>query len=68
VLSFGPFQLFPAQHLCREYLGILAEGLAGLGRYAEAVTTVDRALAAADSGGERWYVAELLRVKGEFLL
>jgi predicted ATPase/DNA-binding winged helix-turn-helix (wHTH) protein len=51
-----------------EYLGVLAEGLAGLGRYAEAIATVDRALAAADRGGERWYVAELLRIKGEFLL
>jgi predicted ATPase/DNA-binding winged helix-turn-helix (wHTH) protein len=51
-----------------EYLGVLAEGLAGLERYAEAVATVDKALAAADYSGERWYVAELLRAKGEFLL
>jgi predicted ATPase/DNA-binding winged helix-turn-helix (wHTH) protein len=51
-----------------ENLGVLAEGLAGLGRYAEAIATVDRALVAADRGGERWYVAELLRIKGEFLL
>jgi predicted ATPase/DNA-binding winged helix-turn-helix (wHTH) protein len=51
-----------------ENLGVLAEGLAGLGRYAEAIMTVDRALAAAAQGGERWYVAELLRIKGEFLL
>jgi predicted ATPase len=51
-----------------EYLGVLAEGLAGLGRYAEAIAMADRALAAADHGGERWYVAELLRIKGEFLL
>ncbi len=51
-----------------EYLGVLAEGLAGLGRYADAIATVERALAAADHGGERWYVAELLRIKGEFLL
>ena len=51
-----------------EHLGVLAEGQAGLGRHAEAVATVDRALAAADYSGERWYVAELLRLKGEFLL
>jgi len=51
-----------------EYLGVLAEGLAGLGRHAEAIAAADRALAAADHGGERWYVAELLRIKGEFLL
>ena len=51
-----------------EHLGVLAEGLAGLGRHAEAIAAVDRALASADHGGERWYVAELLRIKGEFLL
>ncbi len=46
----------------------LLTGLAGLGRYAEAIAMADRALAAADRGGEHWYVAELLRIKGEFLL
>jgi len=51
-----------------EHLGVLAEGLAGLGRHAEAIAAVDRALASADHGGERWCVAELLRIKGEFLL
>jgi len=50
------------------YMGLLATGLAGLGWYAEAIATVDQGLAAADHGGERWYVAELLRLKGEFLL
>jgi hypothetical protein len=50
-----------------ELLGVLAEGLAGLGRFTEALATVDAALAAADRGGERWYVAELLRTKGELL-
>jgi predicted ATPase len=51
-----------------EFLGALAEGLAGLGQVAEALATIDRALAAADRGGERWFVAELLRGKGEVLL
>jgi predicted ATPase/DNA-binding winged helix-turn-helix (wHTH) protein len=51
-----------------EFLGALAEGLAGLGRFTEALGTVDRALAAAERGGERWFVAELLRYKGELLL
>jgi predicted ATPase len=49
-------------------LGALAEGLAGLGQFAEALVTIDRALATADRGGERWFVAELLRTKGELLL
>jgi predicted ATPase/DNA-binding winged helix-turn-helix (wHTH) protein len=51
-----------------EFLGALAEGLAGLGRHTAALDTMDRALAAAERGGERWYVAELLRTKGELLL
>jgi predicted ATPase/DNA-binding winged helix-turn-helix (wHTH) protein len=51
-----------------EFLGVLAEGLAGLGRFPEALASIDDALAKADQGGERYYVAELLRLKGEFLL
>jgi predicted ATPase len=49
-------------------LGALAEGLAGLGQFTEALATIDRALASANRGGEVWYVAELLRVNGELLL
>ena len=51
-----------------EFLGALAEGLAGLGRFTEALGTIDRALATVERGGERWFVAELLRNKGELLL
>ncbi len=51
-----------------EFMGFLAEGLAGLGRFPEALASVDRALAKAEQGGECYYVAELLRLKGEFLL
>jgi tetratricopeptide (TPR) repeat protein len=51
-----------------ELLGAVAEGLAGLGQFAQALTTIDRALATAERGGEVWFVAELLRTKGELLL
>src|SRR5208282_3274187 len=51
-----------------EFMGVLAEGLTGLGQLPEARATVDQALARADRGGERWYIAELLRIKGELLL
>jgi predicted ATPase/DNA-binding winged helix-turn-helix (wHTH) protein len=51
-----------------EFMGVLAEGLAGLGRLTEALATIDEALARADRGGECYYVAELLRIKGELLL
>jgi predicted ATPase len=51
-----------------QFLGTLAEGLAGLGQSAEALVTVDQALAVAHNGGQHWCVPELLRLKGEFLL
>jgi predicted ATPase len=51
-----------------EFMGVLAEGLAGLGQVTEALAAVDQALARAERGGEQWYVAELLRIKGEVLI
>ena len=51
-----------------EFLSALAEGLAGLGRQAEALAAVERAQAIAERGGEGWYLPEVLRIKGELLL
>jgi predicted ATPase/DNA-binding winged helix-turn-helix (wHTH) protein len=51
-----------------ESLGALAEGLGGLNRIPEAFAAIDQALFKANTGGERWCVPELLRVKGELLL
>jgi predicted ATPase len=51
-----------------EFMGGLAEGLAGLGRLDEALAVIDQAQAKADEGGECYYVPELLRIKGELLL
>lgn len=51
-----------------QFLGCLAEGLAGLGHLVEAYTTLERAIARAENHGERWYLAELLRLKGELML
>jgi predicted ATPase len=42
--------------------------MAGLGQLAEAHATIDQATAKAQLGGERWFIAELLRIKGELLL
>jgi len=55
-------------HWYPEFLGALAEGLAGLGQFPKALAAVDQALEKADQGGERCYFSELLRLKGEFLL
>ena len=51
-----------------EFLGVLAEGLAGLGQLDTAIVTVDKALARAEHSGERYSIPELLHVKGEVLL
>jgi predicted ATPase len=51
-----------------EFIGAMAEGLAGLGLVTEARAAVDKGLVSADHGGERFYYPELLRLKGELLL
>jgi predicted ATPase len=50
-----------------EYQGSLAEALAGMGQLADALVVVEAALSRAERTGERWFVAELLRMKGELL-
>ena len=51
-----------------QFLGCLAEGLAGLGHLEEAGSTLERAIAWAGNNGEGWYQAELMRMKGELML
>jgi tetratricopeptide (TPR) repeat protein len=51
-----------------QFLTVLAEGLACLGRLNEALLTVDTALARAQRGGELLYAPEILRTKGELVL
>lgn len=48
-------------------LSILAQGLAAAGRLDEAGDTLEQALAMVEQTGERFYQAELLRLKGETL-
>jgi predicted ATPase/class 3 adenylate cyclase len=47
------------------YFGILAESYLIMGRLTEAAQTVEQALALAKRTGERYFLAELLRLKGE---
>lgn len=55
--------------LARPYLlSLLAEALIREGLYEEALRTVHEALAVGQKTGERWYEAELYRLKGELLL
>lgn len=57
-----------AQLLRPHFLAMLAGALEQSGQAAEAFRLLDEALAAADSTGERYYQAELYRLKGEQLL
>jgi predicted ATPase/DNA-binding winged helix-turn-helix (wHTH) protein len=50
------------------FLGALTEGLAGAGRIAEARTSINEALARPSRNGQLWYLAELLRIKGDLVL
>ncbi|HTB50005.1 MAG TPA: hypothetical protein VK701_03435, partial [Solirubrobacteraceae bacterium] len=50
------------------FLSALAEGLAGVGHVTEGIAAIDEALARSERDEERWYVPELLRVKGELVL
>jgi predicted ATPase/DNA-binding winged helix-turn-helix (wHTH) protein len=55
--------------VCRpELLSALASGLVGLGRFERALEVIEQAEAAANAGGERYYLPEVLRIKGELLL
>ena len=49
-------------------LAELAAGLGGAGQVAEGLSVVDQALARAEQTEAGWYLAELLRTKGELLL
>jgi predicted ATPase len=50
------------------YLGLMAGVLRGAGSGSEALALLDEALARVNRTGERWFEAELHRLKGEALL
>lgn len=50
------------------FLGSLATGLFSSGNQDEALATLEKALDQSERDEDRWYVAELLRIKGEFFL
>jgi predicted ATPase len=50
------------------YVVWLAEALGKAGQAIEGVSTVDEALARAERTEERWYLAELWRLRGDLLL
>ncbi len=73
----GSALLQAALETCREtgwmlyyptFMGSLAEGLAGDGELAQARDAIERALRNSHEGGERWAVADLLRIKAGLLM
>jgi predicted ATPase/DNA-binding winged helix-turn-helix (wHTH) protein len=59
----------PGWQMCHaQFLGYLAEGLAGLGRLDEACETIEQAIAAAEQNGDGVFHSELIRLRGELLL
>ncbi|MFX1554476.1 MAG: AAA family ATPase [Promethearchaeota archaeon] len=50
------------------YLSLLTEAYGKVGKVEEGLTLLGEALAAADRNGERWWEAELYRLKGELIV
>jgi predicted ATPase/DNA-binding winged helix-turn-helix (wHTH) protein len=50
------------------FLGSLAKAVAATGNVQKGLTTIEEALGLAERSGEKWYMPELLRIKGEVLL
>jgi predicted ATPase len=57
---------FQGQYLV--FLGNLALGLFDTGAQRGAIATIDEALDHSEKDDDRWYVAELMRIKGELIL
>jgi hypothetical protein len=49
-------------------LGSLAEALGAVGEIKEGSASLEAALSRCERNGERWYIADLLRIKGELIL
>jgi predicted ATPase/DNA-binding winged helix-turn-helix (wHTH) protein len=50
------------------FLSEFADALGRVGRAGEGLVAIDEALARSERNEERWYLAELLRIKGELML
>jgi predicted ATPase len=49
-------------------LGSLAEALGAVGEIEQGLASIEMALSRCERNGERWYIADLLRIKGELIL
>ena len=65
--SIAALQTAYSRHFLSYQLGLLAGVQMKLGHHAEAMVAVENAIAFAEAGGERYYAAELHRLRGELL-
>ena len=61
-------RLTGAEVILPHFLGLLVEAFAKAGQVEEGLRVLDEALAVVHRNGERYYLAELYRIKGELLL
>jgi predicted ATPase len=66
--ALGEFRQIQFGVLYGLFLSEFADALGRVGRAAEGLAAIDEALVRAERNDERWYVAELLRIKGGLLL
>jgi adenylate cyclase len=63
--AVAAMQAIHSRHFMTYLLGLLADARLKAGRHAEAMATVEEGIALADTTGERFYSAELHRLRGE---
>ena len=61
-------RLTGAEVILPHFLGLLVEAFAKAGQVEEGLRVLDEALAVVHRNGEKYYLAELYRIKGELLL
>jgi DNA-binding SARP family transcriptional activator/predicted ATPase len=66
--SIAEFKATGARLRLPYYLGLLANVCGQAGRYEEGLTAIDEGMAASRANNERWWDAELHRLRGELLL
>jgi predicted ATPase len=65
--AMAGLQATQSRHLLCYLIGLSAELRMKAGRYAEAMQAAQDGIALAEASGERYYIAELHRLKGELL-
>ena len=65
--AISALQAIQSHHTMAYLLGLLADAQIKAGHHADAMKAVEHGIALAETGGERYYSAELNRLRGELL-